>query len=410
MNILIVSNYFTPEMGAAANRIRFMADGFSKMGHNVSVICPMPNYPTGKVFPEFRGRFWMHESVGDNFDIYRFWIYPDNSRNPVLRLFSMLSFGLSLWGIVFKPRVFARVDWVIVQNSPLLVSFSSVVLFKGIFKKKILLNVSDLWPLSALELGAVKKGLFYSFLEFLEKFNYKNSDLIIGQSEEILEHVSTLCSRPTFLYRNLQPGGLRAVEATVERVNICNNYSSRRKIVYAGLLGVAQGIFDIISNVDFDSIGLDLHIFGDGYERSKIEIFLQANPSRGVKYHGQIDKVSLDAIIGSYDASIVPLVRDIKGAVPSKIFELAQAGVPIIFSGEGEGRRLVECLGIGFTAAPRDFGLLRSVLLEFSSISDEKLNALRQRCFDVAKLHFDFNRQLADLDNILTGWGGAKYE
>ena len=50
-DVLIISNYFPPEIGAASNRIFQLAGGLSKE-HSVSVICPLPNYPTGKVFED----------------------------------------------------------------------------------------------------------------------------------------------------------------------------------------------------------------------------------------------------------------------------------------------------------------------------------------------------------------------
>ena len=42
-------------------------------------------------------------------------------------------------------------------------------------------------------------------------------------------------------------------------------------IIYAGLLGHAQGKAEIVAGVDWDGIGVELSIFGDGAERGRIE-------------------------------------------------------------------------------------------------------------------------------------------
>jgi hypothetical protein len=52
--ILIISNYYPPEKGAAANRIEQLALLLQHNNYAVSVVCPLANYPKGKLFPEYR--------------------------------------------------------------------------------------------------------------------------------------------------------------------------------------------------------------------------------------------------------------------------------------------------------------------------------------------------------------------
>lgn len=388
MSYIIISNYYPPEMGAASNRIKMMAGGLKDQSNSVHVICPMPNYPTGKVFEGYKGKILKNEKDED-IDVYRYWIYPSNSKNPLLRLLSMLSFSVSLWLSIFKKKKFRKVNWVIIQNSPLLVSFSSIILFRWILRKKIALNVSDLWPLSALELGVIQKGKLYSFLEQLERFNYKYSDLIIGQSNEILTHVHSIVNRPTFLYRNIQD--LKEVTAYDGRS------MAKVKLIYAGLLGVAQGVFDIIKNVDFTSLGVEFHVYGDGNERQQIEAYLSSNKDSGVFYHGSVSKADLYSILPKFHMSIVPLVTRIKGAVPSKIFELCQMGIPVLFCGGGEGADIINRFEIGLTSAPGDYRQIEKNILELKSYNQEEYDQLVNQCLKVAEVEFNFETQIEKL-------------
>ena len=78
-----------------------------------------------------------------------------------------------------------------------------IPLFLKSKKRRLILNVSDLWPSAGFELGALKKNFGYSILKKMESFNYKSADVILGQSNEILEHVDKITSKPKlFLYRN----------------------------------------------------------------------------------------------------------------------------------------------------------------------------------------------------------------
>ena len=159
-----------------------------------------------------------------------------------------------------------KYDKIIVQNSPLFVSFSSIILFKFLLKKVIILNVSDLWPGSAIDLGLMReKGLSHSIFKVVEKFNYKSSDKILGQSLEILKHVKKISYSPTFLYRNL-PEQKTEVKPKKFRNSIV-------KFFYAGLLGSAQGILNIVKIINSINEEFEFHIYGDGNEKTTRTLF-----------------------------------------------------------------------------------------------------------------------------------------
>ena len=73
-DILIISNYYPPEKGAAANRIEQLALKLDQNGYNVSVISPLPNYPKGELFPEYKGKFSITEK-NQNITLELFLLY-----------------------------------------------------------------------------------------------------------------------------------------------------------------------------------------------------------------------------------------------------------------------------------------------------------------------------------------------
>ncbi|GGD80030.1 glycosyltransferase family 4 protein [Planktosalinus lacus] len=379
--ITIITNYFPPESGAASNRISAMVDAFLDNGYVVTVICPLPSYPLGKVFISYRGKLFDKERK-ESLTIYRLWHMPSNSSSKFIRLFSMLSFCFSLfWFVLFKklsPVVF-------VQMSPLFIGFTGVFISR-LKRKKIVLNVSDLWPLAGLEMGVLKRGFYYNILESIEKYCYKKTDLILGQSEEILTHIEKDFSpKDFFLYRNFPQ----------DKSNYTSNTkppSNELKIVYAGLLGVAQGISNLIKGLNIPD-GVSISIYGDGPEAKNVAQIALSNPK--INYYGVLEKGELDKKLLSYDLALIPLVNRIYGSVPSKIFELSRLGIPIVYFSEGEGALLVEQLELGFVIK-NNFKTELEQLIQDIKHGNKKL-PMSNQIKETAKNHFDFNTQFEQL-------------
>ena len=74
MDILIVSQFFTPEMGAPAARFHDFGRLLVDRGHRVTVLTGFPNSPSGVVPDAYRGKLRMRETI-DGIEILRSWLY-----------------------------------------------------------------------------------------------------------------------------------------------------------------------------------------------------------------------------------------------------------------------------------------------------------------------------------------------
>lgn len=381
--ILIITSYFPPETGAASNRIFHLAEGLRQRNFQIAVLTPLPNYPTGKIFKGFKGKLH-HTSLENNITVHRLWIYATVSKNKLIRLFAMLSYSCSLiWYFLFHKVP----STVIIQSPPLLVAFTCCTFLRS-KKRQLILNVSDLWPLAGLELGALKKNFSYRILELIEHSNYRKADLIMGQSVEILAHVKTLCpQKPTFLYRNYPDFHTPKCDDTSKAS------SGKIKMVYAGLLGIAQGILKLCENLNYNSI--TFHIYGAGAEQAAIKKYIQAHPELPIFYHGEVTRSVLHHELLHYDLGIIPLLNRIYGSVPSKIFEYAKLGLPMLYFGGGEGEGLIREHQLGWVAAAGDYNDLNKVV---SFLDKSQLNAVKKKNIqDAANVHFNFQSQLDEL-------------
>jgi glycosyltransferase involved in cell wall biosynthesis len=385
--ILIISNYYPPEKGAAANRIEQLALKLHQNNYKVSVVCPLGNYPEGRLFKEYQGKFSVTENR-ENITVKRLWIYPSVSKNVFIRLLSVLSFSLSLFFyLLFKKTP----EKVVVQSPPLLLSFISVFIL-SLKNKKVILNVSDLWPLAAIELEALKKNSFsHKISLFLERFIYKKATLILGQSNEIITHIHSLFPKKIcFLYRNFP-------DHQVENLDLITEETKTITIYYAGLLGVAQGVMELCEKIELEGLNIEFHIFGDGAEKNQIEALISSRTEQKIFFHGMLNRKELHEKLKWFDIAIVPLKTRIYGSVPSKIFEYSSLGFPILYFGGGEGENIVSDNNLGWIAVVGDYQDLNKILDEISKLTKSELEEMKKRIFINSQNNFNLDYQVKNL-------------
>src|SRR5215472_14809880 len=121
MRILFLTQYYPPETGAAQNRLSELAQRLSALGHCVTVLTAVPNYPSGEIIPEYRGVL-SREMTEHNVRVLRTWIYATKSKRFLSRLANYWSFTLmaAAVGLAKIPRQ----DFIIVESPPLFLGLS----------------------------------------------------------------------------------------------------------------------------------------------------------------------------------------------------------------------------------------------------------------------------------------------
>lgn len=391
MKIAILSPNFPPESGACSLRIAYMAKALQAAGHEIEIITVLPNYPKGKIFEAYKNRFFVHETLA-GISVRRYPIFASHSPIWFFRMINLLSIAFFTSFSLFFLRKW-KPHYLIVQSPPFFLAMSGYFLAK-FSNSRFVLNLSDLYPQVLADLGMLSKHSFlYVFLTKIECFLYKKSFFILCQTFEIEDWIrKILPQKQTLLYRT----GTDTTQFEAKKEGFSNQNSPLR-IVYAGLLGMAQGVLDLCQNVDFQAIGAELHLYGEGYERPLIEKYLSENPQKGIFLHPSLEPTQMPKHLSQFDAALVVQKAYLYGTVPAKIYEAVSVGLPILLLGEGESKQLLQTHDLGFLAKPQDYKTLINNILQLKNLPESERIAWAARNHAVAVAHFDRKTQAEKL-------------
>jgi len=357
MRILILSQYFFPETGAPQNRLLEWAKQLEKKGATVEILTAMPNYPEMKIHEQYRGKFYFKEEILD-FKVHRAWIYAGSSKAILPRLMNYFSFVITstLTGI-FRT---GRYDFVLCESPPLFLGITAYLL-KVIKGARLIFNVSDLWPESAEKLGLVTNRLMLGIATSLERFLYRKSFLITGQTKGIIQNISSRFPlKNVFWFKN--GVDVRELESIVSDQNLRKKLGFTPQdflLLYAGIIGYAQGLEVLLRAAKLlqSTPAIKFLIMGSGPEKEKLLSLKNAEGLDNVFFLDHRPKKEVIPFIYASDTALIPLKKlDLfKGAIPSKIFENLALKKPILLGVEGEAKELLIDTGkAGLAFTPDD--------------------------------------------------------
>ncbi|MFM7813806.1 MAG: glycosyltransferase family 4 protein, partial [Flavobacteriales bacterium] len=350
MKLVILTQYFPPEVGAPQNRLFELATRLQQSGWDVTILTAMPNYPSMEIHADYRGKRFVREEM-NGLNILRSSIYVSKSKGIVARLRNYYSFVWSSWWVGLKHL--PKHDILMVESPPLFLGKSAWMLsrFKG---SKLIFNVSDLWPESAEKLGIVKNRFFLWISYRLEAFLYKRSWLITGQTQGIVADIQQRFPKKSVHWL---PNGVN-VRLFKEDHEGARSWRSSMGIqptdfvaLYAGIIGYAQGLDVILQAAQHLQQETRLHcvLLGSGPEKDRLVALAKALGLKNVHFLEPVVKSEMPAIITACDAALIPLRKlDLfLGAIPSKTFENMALRKPIVLGVDGEARELFITQGKG---------------------------------------------------------------
>ncbi|GIV40802.1 MAG: glycosyltransferase WbuB [Vicingaceae bacterium] len=342
MKILVITQYFPPETGAPQNRLFELFDRLAKKGIHVDVITAMPNYPEGKIFEGYKGKFFLKEKLG-SLNVYRSYIYATRSKSVVKRLLNYFSFVFT--SILAASKTGKNYDFVFCESPPLFLGISAYIISR-VKKAKLIFNVSDLWPESAEKLKIVTNPLLLKISYKLEAFLYKKSCLVTGQTQGIVENVKSRFPEKQVYWL---PNGsdLNFFDPDLPYANLRSEWQIPDiafVVAYAGIMGHAQGLEVIIKAAKRLQSRKDIYfvMLGTGPLLEDLKQMAADFQLHNVKFLPLIPKEKMPTFLANINAAVVPLKKLplFEGAIPSKIFENLAMEKPVILGVEGEAKKL----------------------------------------------------------------------
>lgn len=366
MTILLINNYFLPEIGAASHLYYYLAKELVKRNHRVIILTGIPRYNVSKeTYKSYAAKTGKNGSLVENIDnieVLRVEL-PYVERKQVLRR-GIEHFEIA-WKLYSKSKnLLDNVDVILVYSPPLTLYITAEKLRKK-FNAPFVLNVQDLFPQAAIDLGIMKNRLLISFFRRLERKAYNSADLITVHSERNKDFVDKIERNPekTIVLENwvddteIRPG------PKINDFSIKYDLKDRFVVSFAGTLGFSQNVEVMIRAANELKNVKDILflIVGNGVRMSEAQKLVESFGLTNVMFLPPVPREMYPLVLNSSDISLTTLQDEVRTpVVPSKILSIMSAGIPIIASMnlDGDAPKLIEKARAGFCVSAGDYKTL----------------------------------------------------
>ncbi len=353
MRILLVSPYYAPDLAPDASLFEMLLSDLASKGHQVSVICAVPHYPTGRVPERFRGRLFQRE-IRDGVDVTRVWIPSFNRARFGQRIIAILCYQF-LAALLMLGR---RFDVMFTIN-PAFESALPLFVAGTLRRKPIIYAAWDIYPDVGIRLGVFRHRPVIDSVAAIENYCYRHSAFV---------HVLSQQHRKLLADRGVPIAKLAMIPLWVDTEFIRpiprrNQFSAQHNlddsfvVLYAGNFGKTHGVDSLLETARLLSSEPRIRfvLVGAGEAHSDLQSAFESAGLTNAQFLNFQPREKLPVLLASADVSLVMLKPGFgSDSVPSKAYPIVASGRPILASvdSECETASFVRQAGCGICVQP----------------------------------------------------------
>lgn len=197
---------------------------------------------------------------------------------------------------------FHKPDVVLGPSVPLLTGFAAAMLAQR-YGSRFVFEIRDVWPEALVLMGAMKRSsLGYLIFRYLEKYLYKNADIIISTLPFVDDHIRESISSTKDVVYIPNPVDFELYEPPCDFESLSTK--SKINVTYIGGFGVDHDV-DMIFKMakalyDENNNDFVFHLIGDGVKKNKLQRMIKNDSLPNIILHEPITKnLVRDAQCGS---------------------------------------------------------------------------------------------------------------
>jgi len=247
-----------------------------------------------------------------------------------------------------KKYIDNQIDLIFVYSPPLTLSIAGRKLSKY-FSAKCVLNVQDLFPQNAVDLGLMKNRVIIYVFKLIEKYAYRSSDYITVHSEgnmRIIRDNMNVSPDKIGIFHNWVDTN-QVVQETYRDIDFRKQYSLSDNfvVIFGGVMGPAQGLDVVLSAAEYlGGEKVTFLLIGDGTEKAKLQKLALERNLDNVVFQPFLDVHEYEALLKCVDAGLVTLSKGMKTpVVPGKLVSFMANKIPVIASvnEESDARKII---------------------------------------------------------------------
>lgn len=378
MRIVLAADVFPPLRSSGAVLLRDLALEWVRQGHAVTVLVPAP----GQIEP------WRMETMGA-VEVLRLRAPRTKDVGLLRRALAELWMPFAMWRhLRGSPWADHRWDGVVWYSPTIFLGPLAWVLKRRCACRGYLI-LRDIFPQWALDMGLMRRGLPYRFFKFVERLQYRVADVIGVQTKSALDYFAQKAERVESRLEVLQNWLADAPAGNCSISIARSSLAGRRIFVYAGNMGVAQGVGQLLDLAQAmrDRSDVGFLFVGRGTEAQLLRTSARQKGLDNVEFHDEIEPAEIPGLYAQCHVGLVALdARHRTHNIPGKFLSYMWAGLPVLAS-VNPGNDMVEMIAkerVGCCIDDHDvaqFQRQAEELLAMLSVQGEQLAA---RCRQLA--------------------------